>query len=133
MRMGFRSPNLLISDRRNRPSLHFKMVLSRCNVCYDLDCTVHEGRMGCSTRPRQIMALLLAVTFLAIVWFSQQSYGALFGLDPSVSPQDALTFANQPQAEPVVFALIMYSETSAKEGAILIKVLPSNLIEFVPG
>jgi hypothetical protein len=82
--------------------------------------------MGASTRPRHMVALLFAVAFVAIILFSRQSYGALFGVaNPSVSPQNALS-ANQIPQEPVVFALIMYSESSAKEGAILMKVLLSN-------
>jgi hypothetical protein len=93
---------------------------------------MYEGRMG-YTQLRHLLALLFAVAFVAIILFSRQSYGALFGLDPSVSPQNALSSANQIPDEPVVFALIMYSESSAKEGAILMKVLPCNSSNAVSG
>jgi hypothetical protein len=83
-------------------------------------------RTGCSPRPRHLLALLVAVAFVAIMLFSRQSHGGLFGHDPSVSPQNDLS-ANQVPDEPVVFALIMYSEGSAEEGAILMKVRLSNL------
>ena len=84
---------------------------------------MYEGRLGCSTRPRQSVVLLFAVTFVTIILLLPQYYGALFGLDPTASHQNALSAANQHSREPVVFALIMYSESSAKEGAILMKVL----------
>lgn len=84
---------------------------------------MYEGRLGCSTRPRQLVVLLFAVTFVTIILLSRQYYGALFGLYQSAPSQNALSVANQHSGEPVVFALIMYSESSAKEGAILMKVL----------
>jgi len=78
-----------------------------------------EGRLGCSTRPRQLAVLLFSVIFVGTILLSRQYYGALFRLGPSASPQNL----NALPTEPVVFALIMYSESSAKEGAILMKVL----------
>jgi hypothetical protein len=79
--------------------------------------SVYEGRMAYRTRPRRLMLLLFAAAFVTIVLFSRhsQSYGAPLGFHSSASLQNA--------ASPVVFALIMFSEASAKEGAILLKVL----------
>jgi hypothetical protein len=73
------------------------------------------------------MVLLFAVIFVVIILFSRRPflaepeppelYGAPLGLHASA------TLAQHRSAEPVVFALIMYSESSAIEGAILMKVL----------
>ena len=83
--------------------------------------------MGYRTRPRRLMVLLFAAIFVVIILFSRRpflaepefsdSYGAPPGLHASA------TLAQRRSAEPVVFALIMYSESSAIEGAILMKVL----------
>jgi hypothetical protein len=64
------------------------------------------------------MLLLFAAAFVTIVLFSRhsQSYGAPLGFHSSASPQNAAFL------QPVAFALIMFSEASAKEGAILLKV-----------
>jgi hypothetical protein len=89
------------------------------------------------------MFLLLAVVFVAIILLSQKHlhappYQALHpqtqvapashkGLPPSTitvtAPPVVQTILVEPPVEPVVFALIMYSVSSAKEGAILLKVL----------
>jgi hypothetical protein len=63
------------------------------------------------------MLLLFAAAFVTIVLFSRhsQSYGAPLGFHSSASPQNAAFL------QPVAFALIMFSEASAKEGAILLK------------
>ena len=86
---------------------------------------MYEGRLGYRTRPRRLVILLLAATFIVIVLFSRhhfppaepaQSLGAPFS--PHAGP-----LAQYPPVEPVVFALVVYSEGSATEGAILLKVL----------
>jgi fatty acid desaturase len=82
----------------------------------------YDGRMAFRTRPRRLMLLLFAAVFLTIVLFSRheptQSYGASLGFAPQ-APHDVASLA---RLHPVVFALIMYSEASAMEGAILVKV-----------
>jgi hypothetical protein len=92
------------------------------------------------------MVLLFAATVTTLVLFSQraflseyiQSYRASLVLNPPNSPQDTITLTPlvaQPVVverpmEPVVFGLIMYSETSAKEGAILLKVKSLTWVEL---
>jgi len=77
------------------------------------------------------MILLFGAAVAALVFFSQHSLLSESSLDPRplISPQN--TVATAPfTVEPVVFALIMYSENSAKEGAILIKVAFSAWIDI---
>lgn len=86
--------------------------------------SMYEGRLGYRTRPRRLVILLLAATFIVIVLFSRHHFPA----EPAQSPgalfrPHADSLAPHPPVEPVVFALIMYSEGSATEGAILLKVL----------
>jgi hypothetical protein len=84
--------------------------------------SMYEGRLGYRTRPRRLVILLLAATFIVIVLFSRHHF-------PPAEPAQSLgaphagPLAQYPPVEPVVFALIMYSEGSATEGAILLKVL----------
>jgi hypothetical protein len=81
---------------------------------------IYDGRLAVRTRPRRLMFLLFAAAFATIVLFSRHSFltepiGASLGFHSSSPPQNIAM-------EPVVFALIMFSESSATEGAILLKV-----------
>ena len=82
---------------------------------------MYDGRLAVRSRPRRLMFLLFAAAFATIVFFSRhpllaEPIGAKLGLhSPSALTQHTA-------GEPVVFALIMFSESSATEGAILLKV-----------
>jgi hypothetical protein len=81
---------------------------------------MYDGRLvAVRSRPRRLMFLLFAAVLATIVLFSRhlaEPIGASLGLHSlSTSPQNTAL-------EPVVFALIMFSESSATEGAILLKV-----------
>jgi hypothetical protein len=65
------------------------------------------------------MFLLFAAAFATIVLLSRHPIGTSLGLHSSSPPQNTAL-------EPVVFALIMFSESSATEGAILLKVSHSS-------
>jgi hypothetical protein len=104
----------------------------------------YEGRQPFRTRFRRVMFLLCAIAIVCIVLFSKQHgyaehapYQAPLSptslvpklpenLPPStitiMAPPSIQTLIVEPSVEPVVFALIMYSEPSAKEGAVLLKV-----------
>jgi hypothetical protein len=85
------------------------------------------------------MFLLFAAAFATIIFFSRhpllaESTGASLGLHLPHPPQNTpLLHSPNPLQNtplgPVVFALIMVSEYSAKEGAILLKV-PSYFFNF---
>jgi hypothetical protein len=66
------------------------------------------------------MILLFAVAITTLLLFSQRSLFSESSLDDR--PPTSSPFAAVQTTEPVVFALIMYSENSAREGAILLKV-----------
>lgn len=109
---------------------------------------MYDGRLAARTRPRRSMFVLFAAALATIILFSRhplfaEPTEASLGLDLPSPPQNAplLDLPNPPQdtpflhsppppqnipLEPVVFALIVFSENSAKEGAILLKV-PSYL------
>ena len=78
---------------------------------------MYDGRLAVRTRPRRLMFLLFAAAFITIILFSRNPLpmGASLGFHLSSPPQNGAM-------EPVVFALIMFSESSATEGAILLKV-----------
>lgn len=81
---------------------------------------MYDGRLTVRTRPRRLMFLLFAAAFVTIILFSRnplltEPMGASLGFGSSSSPKNSAM-------EPVVFALIMFSESSATEGAILLKV-----------
>jgi hypothetical protein len=85
---------------------------------------MYDGRLAVRTRPRRLMYLLFAAAFAMIVLFSRhpslaEPVGASLGLHSPSPPQNTAL-------EPVVFALIMFSESSATEGAILLKVSYSS-------
>jgi len=80
--------------------------------------SMYDGRRAVRTRPRRLMFLLFAAALALIILFSRHTLlaeptGAELGLHSPSSPQNM---------EPVVFALIMFGESSATEGAILLKV-----------
>ena len=85
------------------------------------------------------MFLLLAAAFAMIILFSRHPLlakhtGDILGLHLTRPPQNTpfLHSPNPPQntpLEPVVFSLIIVSEYSAKEGAIMLKV-PSYSFNF---
>lgn len=95
-----------------------------------------DGRWPFRIRPLRLMILLFAAAATTLVLFSQHPllsgythpYQVSLVPRPSTPLEDsasALTMQTedvQRPVEPVVFALLMYSETSAKEGAILLKV-----------
>jgi hypothetical protein len=88
---------------------------------------MYDGRLGVRSRPRRLMFLLFAAAFAMIVLFSRhpslaEPIGASLGLHSSSTPA----------VEPVVFALIMFSESSATEGAILLKVSHAKEVGRVP-
>jgi hypothetical protein len=81
---------------------------------------MYDSRLPVRTRPRRFTFLLLAAALATIILFSRHSLftspmGTSLGLHSPSSPQNIAM-------EPVVFALIMFSESSATEGAILLKV-----------
>jgi len=80
---------------------------------------LYDGRLPFRVRPRQ-MILLFAAAITTLVLFSQRSLFLESSLDNR--PPVSSPFAAVQTTEPVVFALIMYSENSAREGAILLKV-----------
>lgn len=100
---------------------------------------MYDGRLTARSLPRRLMFLLIAVASASIILFSRhplfaESTVASLGLHVSCPPQNTplLDSPNAPQntpLEPVVFALIMVRERSAKEGAILLKV-PSYFSNF---
>ena len=80
-----------------------------------------DGRLAVRSRPRRLMFLLFAAAIATIILFSRhpslaEPIGATLGLHSSFTPSQGT------MVEPVVFALIMFSESSATEGAILLKV-----------
>jgi hypothetical protein len=81
---------------------------------------MYDGRLAVRTRPRRLMFLLFAAAVATIILFSRhpllaEPMAASLGLHSS-------SLAQNSALEPVVFALIMFSEASATEGAILLKV-----------
>jgi hypothetical protein len=80
---------------------------------------LYDGRLPFRVRPRQ-MILLFAVAITTLILFSQRSLFLESSLD--YRPPVSSPFAAVQATEPVVFALIMYSEDSAREGAVLLKV-----------
>jgi len=105
-----------------------------------------DGRRPFRARPRRLMMLLFAAAVATLVLFSQRSliseyfqpYQASLIPHPLIPPSSAAPTATpvmqtevvERPVEPVVFALLMYSETSAKEGAILLKVLSLTQIDI---
>lgn len=117
------------------------------------------GRSPLRTR-RRVIFCLFAATFALIVLYShwQQPLGgeryfeSCQSLDPQVpcvpeqlinhplhtvtitqtAPPTTKTMIVEPPVQPVVFALIMYSEVSAVEGAVLLKVLNSTSLFLDP-
>jgi hypothetical protein len=108
----------------------------------------YEARQHLRARPRRVMIFLFVAAFLSVILFSQQHPFSADYVRHDEGPLDSQTlFASdlyeslplppntvvtaspsmhtvvvEPHVEPVVFALVMYSESSAKEGAILLKV-----------
>ena len=93
----------------------------------------YDSLLPLRARPRRLMFLLFAAVFTTIILFSHLSslveYTDQDWLGPltPASPQNTVTLTAPPiilerPVEPVVLALIMYSEASAEEGAILLKV-----------
>jgi hypothetical protein len=88
----------------------------------------YDSRLPFRARPRHLMLLLLAAAAATLILLSQHPLLSESSLNPrpSISLKNgaALDYATVVQTvEPVVFALIMYSEASAREGAVLLKVL----------
>ena len=95
-----------------------------------------DGRWPFRIRPLRLMILLFAAAAATLVLFSQHPllsgythpYQVSLVPRPSTALQNSATTPTvqtedlKRPVEPVVFALLMYSETSAKEGAILLKV-----------
>jgi len=100
----------------------------------------YEGRW-LFRRSRRLMLVLFAAAVTVIVLFSQhplvaeytQAYRNSLDAHSSTLPQATASLTAPPAthtptvaierpAEPIVFALIMYKEGSAKEGAVLMKV-----------
>jgi hypothetical protein len=97
---------------------------------------------------RRVTFLLLAAAFASIVFYSQQTLGEKYSqacqslVDPQITcvperqvdsppltvtitrtaPPTTETVVVEPPVQPVVLSLVMYSESSAKEGAVLLKV-----------
>ena len=93
---------------------------------------LYDDRRSFRARSRHLIILLFGAAVAALVFFSQHSLLSESLLDPRplISPQNTVATAPSTVVEPVVFALIMYSENSAKEGAILIKVAFSAWIDI---
>lgn len=106
-----------------------------------------DGRRPFRARPRRLMILLFATAVATLVLFSQrpliseyfQPYQDSLIPRPLIPSKDSATPTATPvmqtevaehPVEPVVFALLMYSETSAKEGAILLKVMSLTQIDI---
>ena len=104
------------------------------------------GRLPFRTR-RRVTFLLVAAAFVSILLYSQQPLGEKYpracqSLDPQITcvpelqvdyppltvtitrtaPPTTKTVIVEPPVQPVVFSLVMYSESSAKEGAVFLKV-----------
>jgi hypothetical protein len=103
--------------------------------------STYDGRRPFRTRPRRLLALLFAAALVTtLLLFSQRPFlseniephRAFFAPRPSISLQNTVPLTGSPAVptavvehvavEPVIFALLMHSEVSAKEGAILLKV-----------
>jgi hypothetical protein len=104
-----------------------------------------DGRRPFRTRPlRRLVTLLFAAAVATLVLFSQRPLLSEYS-QPELVPRPLTTEKGSalPTAtsvmqtevverpvEPVIFALLMYSETSAKEGAILLKVTSLTQIDI---
>jgi len=103
-----------------------------------------DSRQPFRRRPLHLMILLFAVAVATLVLFSQRpllseyAQPGLFprplnpkkGSAPSTATPVMQTEVVERPVEPVVFALLMYSETSAKEGAILLKVTSLTQVDI---
>ena len=89
---------------------------------------MYDGRLPFRVRPRHLMILLFTAVVAILVLFSLLSESSP-DQPTSVSPQNAVTITSS-TVEPVVFALIMYSGNSAREGAILLKVTSLTRIDI---
>lgn len=140
-------PRSLFASRMSFPSSYFSSphldsTLDRSST----SSSNYDGRNPLRTRPRRFMALIFAAGFAIVILLSQhpllaeytQSYRSSLDAHASDSPTDMITAPSsvhtvtvevERQLEPVVFALLMFSENSAKEGAILLKV-PAFPLEF---
>ena len=102
---------------------------------------IYDGRLVARSlrRPGRLMILLFAAAFATIILFSRHILPAeLTGdpldlhLPPPLQNTPFLHSPNPPQnapLEPVVFSLIVFSESSAMEGAIMLKV-PGHFFNF---
>jgi len=96
-----------------------------------------------------LLVLLFAAAVTTLLLFSQRPFlsentkphQAFFAPPPSISPQNTVpptgspavpTVAVEHAVEPVIFALLMHSEVSAKEGAILLKVKSMTWMDIEP-
>ena len=82
---------------------------------------MHDARLAVRKRPRQFMFLLFGAAFSIIILLSRYSSFAEPMEATSLGPHSPSPFQNT-AVEPVNFALIMFTENSATEGAILVKV-----------
>ena len=108
----------------------------------------YDGRRPLRTRPRRLLIPLFAWAVSILLLFSQrallskyiQPYRALPAHRPSISQNIVSptgfpvtpTVDAEDVVEPVVFALLMHSEVSAKEGAILLKVKSLTWMDTEP-
>lgn len=84
----------------------------------------YDGRRSFRTKPRRLIVLLFVAAVAIIALFSERHLLSESSINPGLP--DSLQNVAPPNAiqtvEPVVITLIMYSEDSAREGAILLKV-----------
>jgi len=82
---------------------------------------MYDARLAVRKRPRRFMFLLFAAAFSTIILLSRHSLFAEHMGAASLGPHSPSPLQNT-AVEPVNFALIMFTENSANEGAILVKV-----------
>ena len=119
----------------------------------------YEARQHLRTRPRRVMVLLFAAAFVSVILFpwqhslpvdyvqvqhyecplDSQTLSTCDLCESLPLPTHAVTTVSpsihtviEPPVEPVVFSLIMHSEPSAKEGAVLLKVYFIFLVQLWP-
>lgn len=93
----------------------------------------YDNRLPFRAKPRHLMFLLFAAAVATLLLLSQLPFFSSPNSRPSISAINGAALNSSTAVrtvEPVVFALIMYSESSAREGAVLLKVTPQTWIDI---
>jgi hypothetical protein len=131
----------MASSPHSSTSLQRRLLDSAGDVQMASFLLAHDGQRPLRTRPRRLLILLFAAAVATLLLLSQrpllsgyvQPYRASPSSRPAISQNVVTpTVAIEHAVEPVVFALIMHSEVSAKEGAILLKVRSLAWIDIEP-